>query len=71
MGVRIAATKILEDVSKTEKPLPYEVCAKRVVQKVEAAILNCCAESCGWNMLEWPSVHALAIPAPLPLAFLC
>ena len=67
--------------SKTEKPPPYGVCAKRVVQKVEAAILNCCAESCGWNMLEWPSVHALAatlaIPAPrkangcLSLASLC
>ena len=50
--------KILEDVAATEKPPSYEeVCAKRVVQNVEAEILSCCADSCGWNgraCMYWP-----------------
>ena len=38
-----------------------EVCAKRVVQKVEAEILGCCAESCGWNgraCMYWPFLNS-------------
>ena len=39
-----------------------EVCAKRVVQKVEAEILGCCAESCGWNgraCMYWPFLSSI------------
>ena len=46
--------QILSDVAKDVaasrhmKPPSYEeACAKHVVQKVEAEILGCCAESCG------------------------
>eukprot|EP00434_Breviolum_minutum_P014833 symbB.v1.2.013080.t1/scaffold920.1/size152120/2 len=52
------AWEIAEDVGYPRKPPSYEeVCAKRVVQKVEAEILGCCAESCGWNgraCMYWP-----------------
>ena len=54
--------KILYDVDIDEKPPSYEeVCAKRVVQKVEAEILGCCAESCGWNgraCMLWPFLNS-------------
>jgi len=53
--------EIFMDVEKTEKPPSYEeVCAKRVVQKVEAEILTCCADSCGWNgraCMLWPFLN--------------
>ena len=54
--------KILYDVDIDEKPPSYEeVCAKRVVQKVEAEILGCCAEKCGWNgraCMYWPFLNS-------------
>ena len=54
--------KILYDVDIDENPPFYEeVCAKRVVQKVEAEILGCCAESCGWNgraCMLWPFLNS-------------
>ena len=54
--------KILEDVAATQKPPSYEeVCAKRVVQNVEAEILSCCADSCGWNgraCMLWPFLNS-------------
>eukprot|EP00438_Fugacium_kawagutii_P009895 Skav209222 [mRNA] locus=scaffold3787:68361:70165:+ [translate_table: standard] len=40
----------------TGKP-SHELCAKRVVQHVEADILGCCARSCGWDGTRcrfWP-----------------
>ena len=43
--------------SHQRRPSYEEACAKRVVQKVEAEILGCCAESCGWNgiaCMYWP-----------------
>ena len=50
--------EIFKDVNSPERPPSFEeVCAKRVVQKVEAEILGCCAESCGWNgraCMYWP-----------------
>ena len=52
------AREILNDVHEPHQPPSYEeVCAKYVVQKVEAEILGCCAESCGWNgraCMYWP-----------------
>ena len=54
--------KILNDVRETHQPPSYEeVCAKYVVQKVEAEILGCCAESCGWNgrvCMYWPFLNS-------------
>ena len=54
--------KILDDVEGDEKPPSYEeVCAKHVVQKVEAEILGCCAEKCGWNgraCMYWPFLNS-------------
>ena len=54
--------EILNDVGNPSKPPSYEeVCAKRVVQKVEAEILGCCAESCGWNgraCMLWPFLNS-------------
>ena len=48
----------IEPVSSPEKLPSYEeACAKHVVQKVEAEILSCCADSCGWNgraCMYWP-----------------
>ena len=51
--------QIVKDVAyRNDKPPSYEeACAKRVVQKVEAEILGCCAEKCGWNgraCMYWP-----------------
>ena len=49
---------ILEELDTFEKPPSYEeVCAERVVKQVEAEILSCCAEKCGWNgraCMLWP-----------------
>ena len=57
--------RIVADVGilpKFEKPPSYEeACAKHVVQKVEAEILGCCAESCGWNgraCMLWPFLNS-------------
>ena len=54
--------KISKDIYGTEKPTSYEeACAKRVVQKVEAEILGCCAEKCGWNgraCMYWPFLNS-------------
>ena len=60
--------QILSDVAKDVaasrhmKPPSYEeACAKHVVQKVEAEILGCCAESCGWNgraCMYWPFLNS-------------
>ena len=56
--MRKETEQILYDVDTVEKPPSFEeTCAKRVVQKVEAEILGCCAESCGWNgraCMYWP-----------------
>lgn len=56
--MRKETEQILGDVAATEEPPSYEeTCAKRVVQKVEAEILGCCAEKCGWNgraCMLWP-----------------
>ena len=53
--------EIIKDVDSPEKPASYEeVCAERVVQKVEAEILGCCAEKCGWNgraCMLWPFLN--------------
>ena len=61
-GIQEEAGKIIKDVAKTEKPPSYEeVCAKHVVQKVEAEILGCCAEKCGWNgraCMYWPFLNS-------------
>ena len=38
-----------------------EECAKLVVQKVEAEVLTCCAEECGWDEQQcqlWPFMDA-------------
>ena len=54
--------EIIKDVDAFEKLPSYEeLCAKRVVQKVEAEILGCCAESCGWNgraCMYWPFLNS-------------
>jgi len=56
--MRKVTWEILQDVNVGEKPTSYEeVCARQVVQRVEAEILGCCAESCGWNgraCMYWP-----------------
>jgi len=56
--MRKETRRIFKDVDSPKKPPSYEeVCAKRVVQKVEAEILGCCAEKCGWNgraCMLWP-----------------
>ena len=54
--------EIFKDVGRNfQLPSYEEVCAKRVVQKVEAEILGCCAESCGWNgraCMLWPFLNS-------------
>ena len=56
--MRKKSWRIFSDVVKSWNPPSLEeACAKRVVQKVEAEILGCCAESCGWNgraCMYWP-----------------
>ena len=69
--MRNETAQILKDVIyRKPKPPSYEevrlpsyeeVCAKRVVQKVEAEILGCCAEKCGWNgraCMLWPFLNS-------------
>ena len=60
--MKTVAWVIVREVVRTEKVTSYEeVCAKRVVQKVEAEILGCCAESCGWNgraCMYWPFLNS-------------
>ena len=55
------ARYIMTVVNSPKKPPSYEeVCARHVVQKVEAEILGCCAESCGWNgraCMYWPFLN--------------
>ena len=36
-------------IGSLESKAPTETCANEVVRKVEAHILGCCAETCGWN----------------------
>ena len=59
--MRKVTVEVLRDVGRTENPPSYEeACAKRVVQKVEAEILGCCAEKCGWNgraCMLWPFLN--------------
>ena len=63
-GMQEEAEWILDDINliDDEKPPSYEeVCAKHVVQKVEAEILGCCAEKCGWNgraCMLWPFLNS-------------
>ena len=56
--MRMQGPWIVGDVAEDRKPRSYEeACAKRVVQKAEAEILSCCADSCGWNgraCMLWP-----------------
>ena len=55
------AEQILGDVVGSNMKPYEEVCAKRVVHKVEAEILGCCAESCGWNgraCMYWPFLNS-------------
>ena len=60
--MREETTKIYKDVQPVNKQPTYEeVCAKHVVQKVEAEILGCCAEKCGWNgraCMYWPFLNS-------------
>ena len=60
--MRKESLRILSQVNKDEKPPSYEeVCAKHVAQKVEAEILGCCAEKCGWNgraCMYWPFLNS-------------
>ena len=60
--MRMQGGWIIGDVGKRHQPPSYEeVCATRVVQKVEAEILGCCAESCGWNgraCMYWPFLNS-------------
>ena len=53
------ATKKIMDGS--EDDFVEEICASKVVKKVEAEILTCCATSCGWNghiCTYWPLMNA-------------
>ena len=47
--------------SSPRRPSISEACAERVVQKVEAEVLTCCAEECGWDEQQcqlWPFMDA-------------
>lgn len=53
-GIRDEVDHIVEDLQNASFA---ESCAQRVVKRVEADILGCCADSCGWNSktcVWWP-----------------
>ncbi|CAE7811432.1 unnamed protein product [Symbiodinium sp. CCMP2456] len=53
-GIRDEVDHIVEDLQNASFA---ESCAQRVVKRVEAHILGCCADSCGWNektCVWWP-----------------
>ena len=50
--------KLMEMMKDMIEAIPIsEICADRVVKKVEAEIFGCCGQSCGWNgrsCISWP-----------------